>query len=164
MAPLHSQGCEGAAYPRLDTKLQSPEKTITNWFLFLFPPAVSLHRLPPKILSFRPSIPTFALVAGLPPRTGPGAARGQGEAGVGGASGQGGGQCLTAQKLGRSPLRPGVRGSRGGQGPGRLGARGGLRGGPGGAKGNYPSYEREFRSENIGHHPGGPMAWLSPRG
>ena len=36
MAPLHSQGCEGAAYPRLDTRLQSPEKTITNWFLFLF--------------------------------------------------------------------------------------------------------------------------------
>ena len=53
MAPLHSQGCEGAAYPRLDTRLQSPEKTITNWFLFLFPPAVSLHRLPPKILPFR---------------------------------------------------------------------------------------------------------------
>ena len=53
MAPLHSQGCEGAAYPRLDTKLQSFEKTITNWFLFLFPPAVSLHRLPPKILLFR---------------------------------------------------------------------------------------------------------------
>ena len=50
MAPLHSQGCEGAAYPRLDTRMQSPEKTITNWFLFLFPPVVSLHRLPPKIL------------------------------------------------------------------------------------------------------------------
>ena len=43
----------GAAYPRLDTRLQSPEKTITNWFLFLFPRAVSLHRLPPKILPFR---------------------------------------------------------------------------------------------------------------
>ena len=55
MAPLHSQACEGAAYPRLDTRLQSPKKTIINWFLFLFPPTASLRRLPPKILPFRVS-------------------------------------------------------------------------------------------------------------
>ena len=53
MAPLHSQGCEGAALhsqgyegaacPCLDTKLQPPEKTITNWFLFLSPPCTGYH-------------------------------------------------------------------------------------------------------------------------
>ena len=43
MAPLHSQGCEGAACPCLDTKLQPPEKTITNWFLFLSPPCTGYH-------------------------------------------------------------------------------------------------------------------------
>ena len=119
MAPLHSQGCEGAACPCLDTRLQPPEKTITNWFLFLFPPAVSLHRLPPKILPFRvqgwrPQFPPLPWPQGrhlsLPPKR---AARAGGQGRAGGA--RGGGQ--------RGQGGPG--GARGGQGGPR---------GPGGAK------------------------------
>ena len=45
MAPLHSQGCDGAAYPSRH-KVAISQKTITNSFL-------SLHRLPPKILPFK---------------------------------------------------------------------------------------------------------------
>ena len=69
MAPLHSQGCEGAAYPRLETRLQSLEKTSIP-----FPPRCELTQ---ASLGLAPSIPTSA----------PGAAGGQGggQGGLGGA-------------------------------------------------------------------------------
>ena len=139
MAPLHSQGCEGAACPCLDTRLQPPEKTITNWFLFLFPPAVSLHRLPPKILPFRvqgwrPQFPPLPWPQGrhlsLPPKR---AARAGGQGRPGGQGGPGG---LLCPVLPCPALRPGggQGGARGGQG-GARGARGGAGGARGGARG-----------------------------
>ena len=124
MAPLHFQGCEGAACPCLDTRLQPPEKTITNWFLFLFPPAVSLHRLPPKILPFR--FRAGVLNSHLCLGRKAGAEKGSESRGPGVARGGQGGQG--------GPEKTRGQGGQGGQGGGQGGS-GGARGGQGGPGG-----------------------------
>ena len=148
MAPLHSQGCEGAACPCLDTRLQPPEKTITNWFLFLFSPAVSLHRTGyhPRycLLGFRAGALNSHLCLGRKDgqggQGGPGGAReGQGGArgGQGGARGVGWGarQPTNWARCPGPPLQ--VSGSLESAGSGSLG-QGGGRGGARGCQRKCP--------------------------
>ena len=52
MAPLHSQGCEGAAYPRLDTRLQSPKKTNYRFVSISFPPRCELTQATTQNITF----------------------------------------------------------------------------------------------------------------